>query len=284
MSFANFDLEAQKSTNGSRITEENHSISQNELDKIIDSTSTQLQVFGNLISQFESQRRSVGSKRDNTELRSSLDSLTVKLSGLERAIKKLMANLAALITKNSDEKTDSKFEITNRQIIIKERLVTEYNDLHRQYARSFKEYSDKKRLYPLKVTEATPLLPDNPQPQYHSQQQQQLQVQDQDIIQETELEYHRLLTEERNREIEQAAEGIQEVNTIFKDLGALIHQQGEQLDLVEDNIADLQQNTQQASHELTKAHEYQKKKGKWSCILLVALCIFVLVVVLAVVS
>lgn len=289
MSFANIDLEAQKTKTGN-VTPNKQTATQTELDKIITSTSNQLQVFGNLISQFETQRRAIGTKRDTAKVRENLDVLTQKVDGMDRAISTLLANLAGIV---NSEKSD-KFEITNRQIIIKDRLVGEYNELHRQYGKSVKQYGEKKRSSPLK-NEKTPLLaPDGPegpsgqsqtQAQVQSgQAQAQVQVQSQDMINETELQYHRMLTEERNREIEQAAEGIQEVNTIFKDLGALVHQQGEQLDLVEDNIGNLQSNTQQASRELNKAHEYQKKKGKWSCILLVALCIFVLVIVLAVVS
>lgn len=279
MSFANIDLEAQKSLKTGKITED----SPGELDKLIDNTSNQLQVFGNLISQFEVQRKSIGTKRDNQILRNKLDGLISKLNELEKAIKKLLANFSMIINKNSDEKT-KKIEITNRQIIIQERLINEYNDLYRQYSKSQKEYNEKKRLNP--ITETTPLLETSSySPQQQTQTQiEQVQTQDSDIIEQTELEYHRLLTEERNREIAQAAEGIQEVNSIFKDLGALVNQQGEQLDLVEDNIAELSTNAQLASRELNKAHEYQKKKGKWSCIILIALCIFVLVIVLAILS
>ncbi|CAH6718274.1 syntaxin Vam3p [[Candida] jaroonii] len=286
MSFANIDLEAQKSIKNGKITDGPQTDSQNELDKIINNTSEQLRKFGNLITQFDNQLKTIGTKRDSSKTRENLDSLTNNLNNLEDGIKLLVENLDNLINKNSDEKGKNKIEITNRQVIIKERLLNEYNDLHRAFNKSHKQYSDRKRAHPIKSTEKTPLL-ESSSGGYDSQQvqqQTQVQVQDQDIINETELQYHRMLTEERNREIEQAHEGIMEVNSIFKDLGELIHQQGEQLDLVENNVGQLQSNAQQAASELNKAHEYQKRKGKWSCILLVALCVFVLVVVLAVIS
>lgn len=285
MSFANIDLEAQKSPDGSIIDSSN---TRTELDIIIEKTADQLQVFANLISQFESQRKSVGTKRDSISSREGLDKLTSRIGELDKGIKKLLANITTLLSKSSSGKFDVKVDVSNRQIVIQERLVNEYNELHRQYSKSVKEFNERKRNFPLKVDEKTPLLvseESKSQPSHtQQQQQQQVQVQDADLINETELQYHRMLTEERNREIEQAAEGIMEVNSIFKDLGALVNQQGEQLDLVEDNIAQLHSNTQQASRELNKANEYQRKKGKWSCILLVALCIFVLVIVLAVIS
>lgn len=288
MSFANIDLEAQKSIRNGKIISghETQTKTQNELDIVINNTANQLQVFGNLISQFETQRKNIGTKRDNQHLRNSLDSLTDKLNDLEQALKNLVASLLEIINRNLNENLDAKFEITNRQIIITERLLTEYNELHQQYSKSFKQYIEKKKAISMKVSETSPLLEESESQLRASQYQiqQQTQLQDQDIINETELQYHRLLTEERNREIEQAHQGIREVNSIFKDLGQLVRQQGDQLDLVEDNIAQLQSNTQQGSRELSKAHEYQKKKGKFTCIILVALCIFILVIVLAVIS
>lgn len=296
MSFANFDLEAQRLPNK---VAPNQSLSQNELDAIIHKTSQQLQSFGSLISQFDSQKRLVGSKRDTSQLRGNIDELTRKISDLEGAIQHLVLNLSSLVNKklnapkktpdadDDNEQSENTLQVTNRQIVIKERLVNEFNDLHKQFQTSVKQYNDKKTQYTVKdtvpETERTPLLATENEDSY-TQDQVQVQQQEQDQINETELQYHMLLTEERNREINQISEGILEVNSIFKDLGELVNQQGEQLDTIEDNILQLHGNTQQADRELTKAHEYQKSKSKWTCILLVALCIFVLVVVLAVIS
>lgn len=293
MSFANFDYEAQKSLS-KRLNADQPPLkeSSTELDRIIDKTSTQLQIFGGLVSQFDSQRRLIGSKRDSTHLRDNINELTKKISDLDTAIQSLILNISQLINKKlnkpqqitSDGNPGSRLDISNRQIVIKERLVTEFNELHKGFQNSIRQYQEKKLTCPIKpivpseITESTPLISGN------SQQQTQVQIEDQDQINETELQYHLMLTEERNREITQVTEGILEVNAIFKDLGELVTQQGEQLDTIEDNIFQLHGNVQQADKELRKADEYQRSKGKWSCILLVALCIFVLIIVLAVLS
>lgn len=295
MSFATYDLESQRLPNKA-VPKQNQS--QNELDVIIHKTSQQLQSFGSLISQFDSQKRLVGSKRDTSQLRANIDELTRKIFELEGAIQRLVLNLSSLVNKklnntkkpsdaeDDDKSADNTLQVTNRQLVIKERLVNEFNELQKQFQTSVKQYNDKKSSYIVKdsvpETERTPLLADNSDSP--GQEQTQLQQQEQDQINETELQYHILLTEERNREINQISEGILEVNSIFKDLGELVNQQGQQLDTIEDNILQLHGNTQQADRELTKAHEYQRSKGKWTCILLVALCIFVLIVVLAVIS
>lgn len=265
MSFANYDLEAQKpaSTSGGG----------SELDKIFSSTSTQIQTFGSLISQFNSQRRLVGSKRDSANLREKLDLLQTKIAGLDAAI--------AGLTVNINKAIDQSLEITERQTMQKERISQDYASLHKSFKEALDQYNSRKVAIPLKSldTEDTPLL--QKQPEQQTQEQQQLT---QEQIDQTELQYHLLLTEERNREIDRVAASVQEVNSVFKDLSTLVNQQGEQLDTIEENVQELHGNTQQASRELHKAHEYQKRKGKWSCILLIVLLVIVLVIVLAVVS
>lgn len=264
MSFA-VDLEAQDAP----------SSPQSELDVIISNTSEQIQTFGTLMSQFNAQRKHVGSRRDNMAFRDSVDALESKISALSAAIKTLLMNVNAAMS--------GKLEVSNRQLVAKERLSNEFRELANAFTASQRQYADAKRNVPVRAdiepsgvsrkasnaTETTPLV--------------QTQV-DQDTIDATELQYHMLLSEERQREISRVSEGIREVNSIFKDLGQLVSVQGEQLDTIEDNILQMHGNTQQASRELQKAHEYQKRRGKWSCILLIFLCVFVLVVVLAVLS
>ena len=300
MSFANFDIEAQRSVSkgNNKDIERNQSNSQNELDTIIDKASDQLQLFSNLISQFDAKRKLIGSKRDYIQLRDNANALISKISDMDSAIQILIENLSHLINKklgdkrqgtNDDREGSSpRLEITQKQMVIKERLVSEFNELHKQFQRSARQYTEKTRAYPVKddipiqeaSNERTPLIEN----EHGKTGQQMVQEPSQDQIDETELQYHLMLTQERNQNINQINEGILEINSIFKDLGELVNQQGEQLDTVEDNILQLSGNTQQAERELTKAHEYQKKKSKWSCILLFALCIFVLVIVLAVLS
>lgn len=181
--------------------------------------------------------------------------------------------------------------------MMKDRIVSEFTILQGTFQALVRDYQAKKRANAL--PETTPLLKvkgESSRPGYvqdngaHEQPasgqdpaQSQEQVQ-QDQVNELDLQYHVALTEERNRQIEQVQNGIREVNSIFKDLGELVNLQGSQLDTVEENILHMSGNAYSADRELSKANEYQKRKSKWSCILLCALCVFVLVVVLAVLS
>ena len=281
MSFANFDIEAQRLVSkGRKSVEPEQTALQNDLDSIISKTSDQVQTFASLVQQHDKQRRQLGTKRDCIQLRNNVNVLEVRIEDMEGAIKQLVNNLVQLINKNQKLSKENSIEITSKQILIKERLTKEFSELQSLFHTARRQAEDKMKQTPIQahVDEQTPLL-DNSEPQ----RQPQTQV-DPDLVEQTELQYHMLLTEERNRELNQVSQGIQEVNSIFKDLSELVQQQGEQLDTVEDNILQLHSNTQGADRELQKAHEYQRRRSKWSCIFLVALCVFVLIVVLAVLS
>lgn len=279
MSFANFDLESQKPIGRSSASPHED----DELSQIIDDTSKQLQTFGTLISQLDLHRKQVGSRRDTKELRATVEDLSSRTGELEKVIQVLVLQLSQII--NNSSSTKGPLQISARKVVVKERLVNEFNELHRQFQRATRIYKEQKRAHPLVEVQLPPPDENTPLINEDEQQQTQLQLQEEeDQLNETELQYHVLLTEERNREISKVTQGIQEVNSIFKDLSQLVTEQGQHMDTIEDNILQLNANTQEADQQLVKAHEYQKKKGKWTCILLIALSVFILIAVLAVLS
>lgn len=273
----------------------------NPLDTIIHKTSIELQNLSQLISQFDNQRRQLGTKRDCVELRRNIETSTTNITELLRAIEALVIRLTTLVNSahgsrdsnhNQERKEVGKVKVSSRQIMMKEKLTSEFLELEKKFANLKKLFDEKKKVF---VIPQTHTVSENGrsgvgqgiEDESPNQLQIQMQVQeneDPELVEQTELQYHLLLTEERNREIEQVANGVMEVNSIFKDLNQLLDQQGEQINTVEDNILQLHGHTQQADRELHKAHEYQKKKGRWSCIFLVAICVFVLIVVLVVLS
>ena len=286
MSFANYDLEAQTDLPKKQVLLLLLQNTETDLDSIIRKTSHQIQTYGLLVASFNNEKKLLGSRRDDLQLRRKLASSQQNIVSLGSAIRKLIADITVVM---SDSSSESEVKASSRQHMMKDRLSSDFRDLESNFDKAVQDYTEKTARAPLQpqkntntgnYTESSPLLSQN-----ETERQAQLQIQeDQDTIEQTELQYHMLLTEERNRQIEQVAEGIREVNSIFKDLGELVNQQGEQLDTVEENVLQMSGNAHEASRELNKAHEYQKRKSKWSCILLVALCVFVLVMVLMVVS
>lgn len=291
MSFANYDLEAQTpgvQKQNSLLSLQKQALDASALDSIIKNTSHQIQTYGLLVASFNNERKLLGSRRDGPQLREKLDVSQQSIVSLGVAVRKLIGDINTVMSTSATDGND--VHVSNRQLVMKDRLVGEFNDLEENFVKSVENYTERAAsiaVQPSKssvpLDETAPLLGAGESNQNSGQQQFQVQ-ENADTIEETELQYHILLTEERNRQIEQVAEGIREVNSIFKDLGELVSQQGEQLDTVEENVLQMSGNAHEASRELTKAHEHQKRKSKWSCILLVALCVFVLLMVLVVIS
>lgn len=106
----------------------------------------------------------------------------------------------------------------------------------------------------------------------------QQQREEQEQINQHELDYQNRLIQEREAEIRGIEQGIDELNEIFTDLGALVTEQGTVIDNIEANVYNMSASTREAASELTKAHKYQRNiRGRAFCLLVI------LVVILAVI-
>ncbi|KAI0371034.1 t-SNARE [Pilatotrama ljubarskyi] len=84
----------------------------------------------------------------------------------------------------------------------------------------------------------------------------------------------------RDRELAEIARSIASLAELFKDLSALVIDQGTLLDSVEYNIEQTAAHMEDAVRELNVATKYQKNTGRRQCIFLLLLIIFGLIVVL----
>eukprot|EP00070_Physeter_catodon_P001050 XP_007101995.2 syntaxin-16 isoform X1 [Physeter catodon] len=89
-----------------------------------------------------------------------------------------------------------------------------------------------------------------------------------------------LMVEEREREIGRIVQSISDLNEIFRDLGAMIVEQGTVLDRIDYNVEQSCIKTEDGLKQLHKAERYQKKNRKMLVILILFVIIIVLVVVL----
>ena len=72
-----------------------------------------------------------------------------------------------------------------------------------------------------------------------------------------------------------------ELNELFRDVGHMVHEQGEQLDVISVNVQNTRDDTRGASTELRTAERHQKSARGKACCLLLILAIVVVIVVLA---
>jgi len=82
------------------------------------------------------------------------------------------------------------------------------------------------------------------------------------------------LIQEREDSIKKLESDIMDVNQIFKDLGMLVHEQGEVLDSIEANIDNATMSVEEGTKQLSKARNYQSKTRKKKF----CLCVILLVV------
>ncbi|KAH9518851.1 Syntaxin-16 [Bulinus truncatus] len=71
---------------------------------------------------------------------------------------------------------------------------------------------------------------------------------------------------------------ILDVNEIFRELGALVHTQGEVLDTIDSNVERAYTNVESGRDQLIKAAEYQRKSRKKMCCLIVILLVVAVIV------
>lgn len=86
------------------------------------------------------------------------------------------------------------------------------------------------------------------------------------------------LIRDREEQIRALEGDILDVNEIFRDLGAMIYEQGEQIDTIEANVEKASTDVEQGAEQLGQASKYQKKARKKLCCLVVILVIIAAVI------
>lgn len=89
------------------------------------------------------------------------------------------------------------------------------------------------------------------------------------------LEMNEVNVEERDQEIQRIATSINELATIFKDLAALVIDQGTILDRIDYNMENVQMQTQRGLDELVKADKISKNSRPFKCIMFLVIVIVV---------
>jgi len=84
----------------------------------------------------------------------------------------------------------------------------------------------------------------------------------------------------REQEINSIVQSIQDLNTIFRDLAAMVTEQGEVVDRIDYNIENTSIKVEHGLEQLKKASKYQKNNRKMKCILILALTLIFLLFLL----
>merc|ERR1711992_439645 len=85
--------------------------------------------------------------------------------------------------------------------------------------------------------------------------------------------------QERQRQINRLESDILDVNTIFKDLATLVHDQGEVIDSIEANVESTQVRVQEGTEQLRQAETYKNKARKKKIIIAIVLIIVLAIII-----
>ncbi|KAF2665359.1 SNARE domain protein [Microthyrium microscopicum] len=117
----------------------------------------------------------------------------------------------------------------------------------------------------------------SPLGQRQLQEQEQLRLASQD-----EVDFQESLIIERESEIRNIEQSVGELNELFRDVAHMIHEQGEQLDIIQEHAYDTREDTRAAHVELNQAYRYQKNARNRMCCLLLVLLVVLTIIILAV--
>ncbi|XP_076021531.1 syntaxin-7 [Genypterus blacodes] len=86
------------------------------------------------------------------------------------------------------------------------------------------------------------------------------------------------LIQERELSIRQLESDITDINDIFKDLGMMVHEQGDMIDSIEANVETADTHVQSGTQQLSRAADYQRSSRKKICILLIVLAVAAVII------
>ncbi|KAM0882732.1 hypothetical protein ACQ4PT_032105 [Festuca glaucescens] len=99
-------------------------------------------------------------------------------------------------------------------------------------------------------------------------------------VQMSKLKKSEAFTREREREIEQVVESVNELAQIMKDLSVLVIDQGTIVDRIDYNVQNVAASVEEGYKQLQKAERTQKKGGMVMCATVLVILIFIMIILL----
>ena len=114
----------------------------------------------------------------------------------------------------------------------------------------------------------------------HLEQQQQQELAQ--LASQDEVDFQEALIIEREEEIRNIEQGVGDLNVLFTQVASMVHEQGQTLDTIADNVENVAVDTRGADIELRSAARYQKNARSKACCLMLILAIILTIVLLAI--
>lgn len=228
--------------------------------QLVQTISTNIQKITQSTSEIQRIVNQLGTALDTAELRHQLQQKIQLVNKLAKDTDVCLKNFTSLPT-DSDQR---------QRKLQKDRLLNEFSSALTNFQKIQRQAAEKEKEFVARVRAGSRLsaggaddgLRDGALVNWNNES--QSQVMQEDDITEDDLK----LIEERESAILQLEEDIRGINEIFKDLGMMVHEQGEMIDSIEANVESADVHVQQANQQLARAAEYQRKSRKKICIII----------------
>ncbi|XP_005091515.1 syntaxin-7 [Aplysia californica] len=216
--------------------------------------------------------KTLGTPRDNTQLRDKIHETSQSTNKVVQATTRLLRTAA---TKRADRQQKIQLDL----------LKSNFQDAVQRFQQLQKKVAEKAKSSVKLGNQSSqqPLIgiadDDDRTALVQEEQQRVQQLQEQEAVIEDDL----ALIREREERIHQLESDILDVNEIFRELGALVHTQGEVLDTIDSNVEAAASHVEEGNEQLVKAAEYQRKSRKKMCCLAVILLVIAIIVTIIIV-
>ncbi|XP_071836059.1 syntaxin-7-like [Apostichopus japonicus] len=232
---------------------------ENSFRSLIEKTGSSIQRISSKVSNVERSVRQIGTPSDSVHLRNKIATV---LQEINHSVVKTQTDVKRL--------KDLGRSLSKENRLQEERITSQFKNTVQRFAEVQKRVANQMKTYP-DLPKQSSFHQEEQEVGFDSgrdvESQRRRQMQQQE---EEGMEYDLNILEERERQVRDIESAIVDVNEIFRDLSAMVVEQGDMVDSIESNVERGADNVSSAREELVKAEMYQKKaRRKQLCIVLI---------------
>jgi len=243
-----------------------------EFTRLAQSVSTNIQKITKNVAEIQTMVSRIGTNQDNQQLRDKLHNVQHYTGQLAKDTNKLIREISSVPP--PDNQSDQR-----QRKMQKERLANEFTSALNNFQAAQRHAAEKER-------ESIARAKSTANDQFFDRKSEDLLNFDSSPTQQNlqlEQDVDLQILQEREQAIQQLECDINDVNQIFKDLGMLVHEQGEIVDSIESSVENAVVHVEQGKDQLLKAKEYKNKtrRKKFICLVIVVVVVIIISIILA---
>ncbi|KAM7395621.1 hypothetical protein PAMA_007067 [Pampus argenteus] len=238
-----------------------------EPNALVHNISSSIQKLALLTSELQRAVSQLGTEQDSSQLRHMLQQKQQQGNQIAKETDRMIKAFSALPV-GTDQR---------QRKIQKERLLNDFSAALNSFQRTQRQAANKEREFVARVRASSRVSGGQPEDNFGHvspfQGDYEVQIQTEAITEED-----LRLIQERESSIRQLEADITDINDIFKDLGMMVHEQGDMIDSIEANVETADVHVQSGTQQLARAADYQRSSRKKICILMLVLAVAAVVI------